>query len=159
MVTWSIITRLEWQPKSQQRCYRWDIFSQDFPFTHFGQFLSSFVDDLACSTKKSVGVKIHFLCLESIFFALKEGGMLITIRKSTSCNPRFVFLGLYDQSSHIQNDRLHAILHHREPRSTAELSSRLSTIHYYSSFIPAFERDATPFLFTWSSRKANLNGI
>ena len=26
--------------------------TKDFPFTHFGQFLSSFVDDLACFTKK-----------------------------------------------------------------------------------------------------------
>ena len=28
---------------------------EDFPFTHFGQFLSSFVDDLACFTKKRFG--------------------------------------------------------------------------------------------------------
>ena len=83
-----------------------------------------------------------------MFFALKEAGWLISLRKSTVANPKFVFWGLFwdldDQSSRIHNDRLHAILHHRTPRSMAELSSQLSTIHYYSSFIPALKRIALP---------------
>ena len=61
---------------------------KDFPFTYYGQFLPSFVDDLACFTKKDLGVLLHFRCLEAVFFALKESGWLISLRKSTVANPK-----------------------------------------------------------------------
>ena len=67
-----------------------------------------------------------------VIFSLKEARWLISLRKSSVMNPKFVFWDLKDKSSRIHNDRLHAILHQRTPRSTAELSSRLYTIHYYS---------------------------
>ena len=57
---------------------------EDFPFTHYGQFLSSFVDNLACFTKKGLGVLIHFLCLEAVFFALKGARWLISLRNCLS---------------------------------------------------------------------------
>ena len=65
------------------------------------------------------------------------------------------------QSSRIQNDRLEAILSHRIPRCSAELSSRLSTIQYYGSFIPCLKRIALPLycimkkgIFKWTQVEA-----
>ena len=99
-------------------------------------------------SKKEHGDKIHFLCIEAVFYALKQSGWIISFRKSTIMTNEFIFLGLLwnidEQSAKIQNDRIDAILNHRIPRSTAELSSRLSTINYYSSFIPCLKRIAIP---------------
>ena len=58
-----------------------------FPYRHFGAFLTSFVDDLAISTKVALGDVIHFLAIESVLYALERGGWLISLRKSTIMNP------------------------------------------------------------------------
>jgi hypothetical protein len=93
-------------------------------------------------------VKTHFLCIKAVFYALRKSKWIISLQKSTILNPRFIFLGLQwdlaDQSSVINNNRLEAILSHRVPRSTAELSSRLSTINYYESMVPFLKRVALP---------------
>ena len=84
-----------------------------FPYTHFGQFFTSFVDDLAVHSKKEHGDTIHFMCIEAVFYALKQSGWVISFRKSTIMTNEFVFLGLLwnidEQSAKIQNDRIDAI--------------------------------------------------
>ena len=77
---------------------------------------------------------------------LQKFGWLISLRKSTISTEKFTFQGLTwnikEMCSGQQNARLDSILSHRIPRSTADLSSRISTIAYYGSFIPALKRIA-----------------
>jgi hypothetical protein len=51
---------------------------EEFPYTHFGQFFTSFVNDLAVHSKQEHGDGIHFLCIEAVFFALKQSGWIIS---------------------------------------------------------------------------------
>ena len=91
---------------------------------------------------------MHFLCLESVFYALETAGWLVKLEVSTFFNPEFIFLGLKwnlnEKSSMIQNDRVDAILNHRPPRSIPELASRLATLQYYQNFMPLMKRLAIP---------------
>ena len=102
-----------------------------FPYTSYGQFLKFFVDDLAVHTKKNLSnaIKIHFLCIQSVFFALKRAGWVISLQLSTICNPHFIFLGLkwnmINESSSINIDQLYYILNMREPRSVAEYCKKI----------------------------------
>ena len=124
-----------------------------FPFDSYRHFLKGFVDDLAVHSRKTLEnpVDIHILCVEAVFFAIREGGWLVKLEVSTFMNPEFVFLGLFwnlnESASMVQNDRVKAILQHRVPRSMPELASRLATISYFSSFIPLMKRIAMPLYF------------
>ena len=124
--------------------------SKTFPYDSFVKFLKGFVDDLAIySTRKGENARaIHMLCIEAVFFAVREGGWLVKLEVSTFMNDEFVFLGLFwnlkESASTVQNDRVKAILQHRVPRSMPELASRLATISYFSSFIPLLKRIAMP---------------
>ena len=124
--------------------------SSQFPFLHFHQFLSGFVDDLAIGSSKDYenALDIHILCIEATFHALEAAGWLIKIEVSTFLNPKFVFLGLFwdldQQSAMVQNDRVTSILNHRPPRSLPELASRLATLQYHQSHLPLMKRLSIP---------------
>jgi hypothetical protein len=142
-----------------------------FPFRHFHEFLSGFVDDLAIGSSKNYdnAVEVHILCIEAAFHALESAGWLIKLEVSTFLNPRFVFLGLHwdldQQSSMVQNDRVTSILNHRPPQSLPELASRLATLQYYQSHLPLMKRISIPFykiiksgVFVWTKVEAHSYG-
>ena len=53
--------------------------NKTFPYDSFAKFLKGFVDDLAIySTRKGENAEaIHILCIEAVFFAVREGGWLV----------------------------------------------------------------------------------
>ena len=59
-------------------------------------------------------MKTHLTAIESIFYALRRFGWLISFRKSTIAKPTFVFLGatwnMDEEKIGINSDRLHSIL-------------------------------------------------
>ena len=60
----------------------------NFPYQSFDSFLKVYLDDILCHTpRKSEGKhytpkQIHFICLQAIFFALKENGWIASLSKS-----------------------------------------------------------------------------
>ena len=130
---------------------------EDFPFRDYDQILKQFVDDLAVFTKRDTvksykgkfsATELHMLAIDSVFYALARFGWLISLRKSTILQDSFVFLGAtWDMSKEtigINSDRLDSILAWREPRSVAEMSSRLSSLMYYESMALWLKRLAYP---------------
>ena len=148
-----------------------DLPPNKFPYKHFHEFVSGFVDDLALHTSKVLkdAEMMHILCIEAVFHALEAAGWLVKLEICTFMNPHFVFLGLFwnldEQSSIVQNDRVKSILNHRVPRSLPELASRLATIQYYASHIPLMKRVSIPLykilktgIFEWTRVHAESYG-
>ena len=69
----------------------------DFPFLHFHEFCSAFVDDIEIHSGKDLpnATDVHLLCIEATFFALEKAGWLVKLEVSTFMNPKFVFLGIF----------------------------------------------------------------
>jgi hypothetical protein len=143
----------------------------DFPFLHFHEFASAFVDDIEIHSGKDLpnAIDVHLLCIEATFYALEKAGWLVKLEVSTFMNPKFVFLGLFwdldQQSSMVQNDRVASILSHRYPRSLPELASRLATLQYYQSHLPLMKRISIPLYriiktgkFVWTIVEAHAYG-
>jgi hypothetical protein len=129
----------------------------DFPFKSYANFYQSFVDDISIFSWKErpkdyVGTfsreDMHMVCVQSVFWTLEKHGWLISLRKSTIVKSRFIFLGLEwnmdEESSEINSDRVKAMLDWRDPRSIAELSSRLSSIAYFESHVFFLKRISLP---------------
>ena len=62
-----------------------------FPYTHYHQFLLSFVDDIAIFNSKSLPhpVETHLICLQAAFYALEKAGFLISLQNITFLDDQF----------------------------------------------------------------------
>ena len=49
----------------------------DFPFLHFHEFASAFVDDIEIHSGKDLpnAIDVHLLCIEATFYALEKSRM------------------------------------------------------------------------------------
>ena len=52
-----------------------------FPYTKYENFTRVFVDDVSVFSKQTLSKETHFLCLEAVFYALKQSGWLISVEK------------------------------------------------------------------------------
>ena len=119
--------------------------NEDFPYLQYDNFVRVWVDNLAVYSKLNLRnpKKNHFLCLKAVY-ALKQSGWLISVKKCSIFSKHFIFLDctwqMDEQSSRMNNDCLDSILNLRSPRSVAECATRLSTINYYSVYLPFLKR-------------------
>ena len=90
----------------------------------------------------------HLWATKALFYALSQSGWVLSLSKSTFMTTKFVFLGItwdtQTQSTMAQNNRVQNIVNHRDPQSLAELNSRLASLNYYQSYLPALKRLSLP---------------
>ena len=113
----------------------------------FEDFLHYYFDDIWISTAGEI--KEHLVCLKLLFGALEYGGVLLSPRKCTLYTSEVNVLGLTVQtmSGNILLDykRGLSFITMQKPSSLYELSSRLSSLNYFRSFIPKLKEVCTIF--------------
>ena len=117
------------------------------PFKSYRQFCLWYLDDCLLfspiNQSKETNLspkKLHSILLQATLFALSEAGWLGSLNKCQLMTTNFSFLGTEMNSaeaySFIQEDRIRNILSWRQPKSCAEVGSRLAVIGYFSKFAP-----------------------
>ena len=118
--------------------------TENFPFDKVENMLLYYSDDILLFTPDNVKnpVGLHLLAVEFLLYCVKKMGLKLSMAKSQFLAPKFDFLGLHfdlnQNTSEIPETRRIAFENMRNPRSLGELSSRISSLAYFSKFIPGF---------------------
>ena len=112
----------------------------NFPFASWENFVLAYCDDLLVYTPLHASKQIHRLCVEALLYALQRADFLISLPKCKFETTQLQFLGhefdTIANYSKIPDLKCEAILQWREPKSFGELSSRLSSLNYFRSYLP-----------------------
>ena len=100
--------------------------------------------------QKKLGVDIHLLALDACFYGISRAGWVTNLKKCKFLTDRIKFLGVdlnaKEATAEIHADRAKAILEMRQPRSTAEASSRASLVLFCAPFLPCLKKLLLPIL-------------
>ena len=128
----------------------------DFPYKSFDSYLKIYLDDILCHTprkpvcKHYTAKQLHFICLQSILFALKENGWIASLNKCNFLKDEVTFLGQVinckKDTSRMSSARVRAIQDWRNPKSFGELNSRLAVLSYFSKYIIGYRLIALPLI-------------
>ena len=130
-------------------------------------FLEWFQDDGRVLSPKKFGEDTHFALLHYVFFCLQEVGLKISTHKMGIMKQKFGFLGVeYSLEGHsIPAERLSAFKTWAVPTNMGILNSRLSTLAYYSPYLPYLKQIAFPLLqlakaekYVWTQLEAEAWG-
>ena len=121
-----------------------------FPYSTWEEFLLIFADDILIAIDKNdINHKnTSKLLLSLVLETLAESGWKIKGQSMKIEKTKLKFVGQIidteENYSILNTDRVQAMASWRAPRSLAELSSRLSTLNYYESFLPYCKLIALP---------------
>ena len=123
---------------------------EQFPYQNYLEFLSFFLGDVLIYTDEKFGVDIHLLALDACFYGISRAGWVTNLKKCKFLTDRIKFLGVdlnaREATAEIHADRAKAILEMRQPRSTAEASSRASLVLFCAPFLPCLKKLLLPIL-------------
>ena len=123
---------------------------KDFPYKSYLEFLSFFLDDVLIYTDEKLGTDLHLTALDACFYAISRAGWVTNLKKCQFLTDKIKFLGVdlnaKEATAEIHADRAKAILDIRQPRSTAEASSRCSLVLYCAPFLPCLKKILLPIL-------------
>ena len=124
--------------------------SAEFPFSSISEAILIYLDDVALFTPKSVSnpKTLHLLLIEFIFYATSKLGFKLSMSKLSLMNPVFKFLGhQFDSNKNetcIPEGKINAYAQMRSPRSCAETISRISSLGYFSTYLPLLRTISLP---------------
>ena len=73
--------------------------SSEFPFKHPRDFLKSYIDDIVCFSKQSLGKMMHVRILNFLFFCISTSNVRLAKNKCKIFCEKFVYLGHQFSSS------------------------------------------------------------
>ena len=137
----SIFTAVAFKEFCEEYNYTFDSV-KDLP----SEWIILYVDDLLIVVLKHNLVKrLHF-----VLHTLLKHKLKINFSKLKLGTYSFSFLGseynLKESVSSIKSDRRNALLAYREPRSFAEILSRIASLNYNSRFLPGLQKFLVPLL-------------
>ena len=122
---------------------QWEIFQ-----INFETFQTWFQDDGLLLSPFKYGVDGHLALLKYVFFCFQHVGLKISTHKMRVMQPDFEFLGVWYSifGPSIPSERLSAFKTWSPPTNMGILNSRLSTLAYYSPYLPYLKIIAQPLL-------------
>ena len=130
-------------------------------------YLHWFQEDGGIFSPIRYGEDSHFALLHYVFFCLQEVGLKISAHKMGVMRLDFEFLGIgFSAAGHsIPRERLSAFKTWAPPSNMGILNSRLSTLSYYSSYLPYLKQIAMPLVqlakadkFVWTKLESEAWG-
>ena len=154
-------------------------------YSSYQQIIKAFMDDILLASKVlcehqggscdlnffcpkmnfELTCQLHLQCMEALFFAMQAAGFLLNPEKSQYfVHSKFVFIGIefnaVNRTLNIAEDRIKSIMQYRQPRSLAEVHSRVSSLRWSAPYLPYLNKILLPLIqlcnqntsFRWEKR-------